>query len=264
MAGRKPLVRTFKFESISLIVAILAFRGGASKIRVGTSFAIICNPPLKDTLTELEPYCKRLVQVSKSEAETIKDIDIELGHHYFDIINNKEMLKFHIDYWEQNKAPPSPTPVTPTTSIRVSSRATPLIIVGQDKSVFAQYLLGSKTWTGPAGQRLLLPKSEGDSYMVFVNREFGFVRVRTEAELVRINTERHGIGRTYMDTQAELKIHGTTNKQAFTELLLVTYLYIGANNEGYRNIFHMSLQFEDVVDCLQVLYPDYEFVFIRS
>jgi hypothetical protein len=102
------------------------------------------------------------VQVSKSEAETLKGIDIELGHHYFDIINNKEMLEFHIDYWERNKAPPSPTPVTQTTSIRVSSRTMPLIIGGQDGSVFAQFLIGSKTWTGPAGQRHLLPKSEGN------------------------------------------------------------------------------------------------------
>ena len=218
----------------------------------------------KRYLTELEPYCKRWVQVSKSEVETTKDLDIEIGHHYFDIINNKEMIEFHIDYWERNKAPPSPTPVTPSTSIRVSSQATPLIIVGQDESVFAQYLLGSKTWTGPAGQRPLLPKSEGDGYMLsaFVSREFGFGRVLTEAELVKINTERRGIGRTYIDTQATLEILGTTNKQAFTESPLVRYLYIGANNEGYWNSFHMSLQFEDVVDCLQVLYPDYKFVFL--
>jgi hypothetical protein len=42
----------------------------------------------------------------------------------------------------------------------------------------------------------------------------------------------------------------------------VKYLYIGVNNEGYWNSFHMSIQFEDVVDCLQVLYPDFEFVFL--
>jgi hypothetical protein len=85
-------------------------------------------------------------------------------------------------------------------------------------------LLGSKTWTGPAGQRPLLPKSEGDGYMLsaFVSREFGFGRVLTEAELVKINTERRGIGRTYMDTQATLEILGTTNKQAFTESPLVS------------------------------------------
>ena len=59
----------------------------------------------KRYLTEFEPYCKRWVQVSKSEAVTMKCLDIELGHHYFDIINNKEMLEFHIDYWERSKAP---------------------------------------------------------------------------------------------------------------------------------------------------------------
>jgi hypothetical protein len=90
----------------------------------------------------------------------------------------------------------------------------------------------------------------------FVSREFGFGRVLTEAELVWINTERRGIGRTYMDTQAALKILGTTNKRMFAELLLVRYLYIGATNEGFWNSFHVSLQFEDVVDCIQVLYPD--------
>ncbi|KAI2494022.1 hypothetical protein MHU86_20508 [Fragilaria crotonensis] len=61
-----------------------------------------------------------------------------------------------------------------TTSIRVSSATRPIMIVGQDESVFAQYLLGSKTWVGPKGQRPLLPKSEGDGFMLsaFVSREF--------------------------------------------------------------------------------------------
>jgi hypothetical protein len=45
---------------------------------------------------------------------------------------------------------------TATTSIRVSTATRPIMIVGQDESVFAQYLLGSKTWVGPKqGQRPL-------------------------------------------------------------------------------------------------------------
>jgi hypothetical protein len=66
------------------------------------------------------------------------------------------------------------------------------MIVGQDESVFAQYLLGSKTWIGPKGQRPLLPKSEGDGYMlsVFVSREFEFGRLLTNDELAKINSER--------------------------------------------------------------------------
>jgi hypothetical protein len=41
----------------------------------------------------------------------------------------------------------------------------------------------------------------------------------------------------------------------------VRYLYIGANNKGYRNRFHMSLQIKDNVDCLQSLDADDDFVF---
>ena len=37
---------------------------------------------------------------------------------------------------------------------------------------------------------------------------------------------------------------------------------IGVNNEGYWNSQHMAIQFEDVVDCLKVLHPNYEFVFL--
>jgi hypothetical protein len=104
----------------------------------------------------------------------MKGFDIDFGHSYYDIIHNKDMLEFHIDYWDQslstNAAPFQPpatsTPIIiPTTSLRVSSRATPLIIVGQDESVSAQYLLGSKTLIGPAGQYPLHPKSEGDKYI---------------------------------------------------------------------------------------------------
>ena len=60
--------------------------------------------------------------------------------------------------------------------------------MGRDESVFAQYLLGSRTRTGPAGQRPLLPKPEGDGYMLsaIVSQGFGFGRVLKEAELEKI------------------------------------------------------------------------------
>ena len=57
------------------------------------------------------------------------------------------------------------------------------MIIGQDKNVFAQYLLDAKTWVGPKIQRYLLPKSEGDpGFMLsaFVSREFGFGRQLSE------------------------------------------------------------------------------------
>ena len=118
----------------------------------------------KRYLTEVEPYCKRWIQVSMTDATTMNDLlDIGLGHVYFDIVRNKRMIEFHIDYWNCHKEKIWTTiTAQATTSIRVSSKARPIMIVGQDESMFAQYLLGSKTWIGPNGQRPLLPKSEGD------------------------------------------------------------------------------------------------------
>ena len=120
-------------------------------------------------------------------------------------------------------------------SVRVSSEAKPFMIIGQDESVFAQYLLGSKAWVGPKGQGPLLPKSEGDGYMLsaFVSRELVFGRTLPDDELDRINSERR-IGKTYTDTQAATKVLKTIKKALFflTALPFVKYLFIGANNEG--------------------------------
>jgi hypothetical protein len=144
----------------------------------------------------------------------------------------------------------------------VSSQSKPITIIVQDESVFAQYLLGSKTWVGPKGQRPLLPKSEGDGYMLSacVSRELGFGRVLTAYELTRLNNER-AIGKAYIDPQAANEILKDTSKTS-AHRITIWYLYIGASNEGFWNSFHMSLQFEDVVDCHLVLYPEFEFIFL--
>jgi hypothetical protein len=224
----------------------------------------------KRYLTDYEPYCKRWVQLSVNDANSIKGIDINFGYLYHDIVSNEERVEFHVDYWnrmtrdrQKQQVHPLFKEKKPATSIRVSSQARPLMIVGQDKSVFAQFLLGSKTWVGPKGQRPLLPKSEGDGYMLsaFVSREFGFGRELTIAELEKINKERRGTHKTYFDTHAAMEILKSVYKPLLTESPFVKYLYIGANNEGYWNSYHMSLQFEDVVDCLQVLYPEFDFLF---
>jgi hypothetical protein len=143
----------------------------------------------KRYLTELEPYCRRWVQVSKEDAMTTSGLNLQLGHSYFDIVNDTEMFEFHIDYWDQccsstknnGPSPPFVAALRPTTSIRVSLTATPLMIIGQEESVFSQHLLGDRTWIGPAGQRPLLPKSEADAYMLsaLVSGEFGFGKVLT-------------------------------------------------------------------------------------
>jgi hypothetical protein len=228
----------------------------------------------KNYLTMLEPYCRRWIQVPLSEAATMKTLDADIGHHYFDIISNESRVEFHVDYWRsclaRLKASEETLPhreIEARTSIRKPTSVRPLMIIGQDESVFSQYLMSSKQWIGPRGQVALLPKSEGDGYMLsaFVSREFGFGRQMTEDELAEVNMRRQttalGSG-TYRDTIAAMEILGTMRKPTLKESPFVKSLFIGINNEGYWNSYHMSLQFEDVIDCVRVLYPTFDFVFL--
>ena len=52
-----------------------------------------------------------------STATTIKGLDIGLGHSYFDIIRNEEVVEFHIDYWNRRQNQETTTTIQPTTSI---------------------------------------------------------------------------------------------------------------------------------------------------
>ena len=47
-----------------------------------------------------------------------------------------------------------------------------------------------------------------------------------------------------------------------TESPFVWSLLIGASKGGYWNTFHVELQFEDTVDCLKILNPELELVFL--
>ena len=154
----------------------------------------------------------------------------------------------------------------PSVSAPVSmENGRPKIIVGQDECVFAQWMLASKTcWIGPKGERPLLPKSEGDGYMLsaFVAREFGFGRQMTAEELAKVNEQRQGMGTTYIEMEAAMEIL-STRKTLLPESPFVKYPFIGIKNEGYWNSYLMGLHFEDIlVECLQVLYPEYDFVFL--
>ena len=224
----------------------------------------------KHYLTVLEPYCRRWIQLPLSEAATIKTLDTEIGHPYYDIVSDEDRVEFHVDYWKHclsklKTLEETPRDIEATTSIRVSTSVRPHMIIGQDESVFAQYLLSSKQWIGPKGQVPLLPKTEGDGYMLsaFVSREFGFGRQMTDNELQTVNMARQTTAfGTYTDTAAAMEILGTTKKASLLESPFVKYLFIGINNEGYWNSYHMSLQLKDVVDCLRVLYPRFDFAFL--
>ena len=63
-------------------------------------------------------------------------------------------------------------------SIRRDTSKLIVIFVGQDKAIFKQFSFLSKMWTGPKGERPLLPKDEGAGVMIlsYICREYGLIR----------------------------------------------------------------------------------------
>ena len=88
-------------------------------------------------LTKLELYCKHWwVQIPINEAKGMVNVDIELGHRYFDIVKDAEHIEYDVvNYW--NRFGSGRDVINPTTSVRISSNARPIMIIGQDESIFS-------------------------------------------------------------------------------------------------------------------------------
>jgi hypothetical protein len=138
----------------------------------------------------------------------------------------------------------------------------PLMIFGQDESVFNQFLLKPRQWVGPLGQRPLLPKKDGMSLMLSAiqSREIGFGVEISRIQMEEINETR--CGQNYVDLDAAIAVHGQVAKKDLEESPFVVSFELGANNEGYWTYDHKSIQFEDCVHCIKVIYPQFDFVFL--
>ncbi len=65
------------------------------------------------------------------------------------------------------------------------------------------------------------------------------------------------------DEEAAKKIRGnSSNKAGLTESPFVVEFEYGANNQGYWDYDHMIVQFEDCIDVVQTLHPEFEFIFL--
>ncbi|KAG7354913.1 hypothetical protein IV203_004269 [Nitzschia inconspicua] len=102
--------------------------------------------------------------------------------------------------------------------------------------------------------------NDGVILSAFQSRLTGFGREMSTDELQKVNEQR--LNKTYWDGEAALEVLKSTSKPPLTASPFVRKLLIGINKEGYWNSNHMAVQFEDVVDCLKVLYPSHEFVFL--
>ena len=95
---------------------------------------------------------------------------------------------------------------------------------------------------------------------LIVALKFGFGMEISADQLASINAERNG--RLYYDEAAATDVHGNARKQTLTTSPFVRTLEFGGSN-GYWNGNHMTVQTEDCIDCLRVLFPEkYDYVFL--
>ena len=90
--------------------------------------------------------------------------------------------------------------------------------------------------------------------------EFGFGLKISEEQLKEVNKYREG--KKYMDEEAAKSKRGSANKGALTRSPFVVEFNYGAQEQGYRNYENMVLKLEDCVDCLKVLLPEFNFLFL--
>jgi len=168
------------------------------------------------------------------------------------------MCEFHVDDMPDHLLSMFPLRM----SVRVPPDSLPIIMIGQDECVFSQFLVSSKMWVGPHKESPLLPKSEGEGRMIsgMQSRDFGFGLPISEEQLTLINESR--FSQNYCDTTAAMEIFGSIEKKPLSESPFLRAITIGVNNDGYWTSYHMAVQLEDCVDCLKILYPGHEFVFL--
>ena len=191
----------------------------------------------------------------------------EVAYQYFDE-EGALNFEFHFDYCRSKGVEVVEEAATiddkvAKMSVRAPAQSKPIKILGQDESVFSQFLFPTKScWIGPNKERGLFPKSNGEGYMIsaFVSRDSGFGLPITEEQLVRINAYQQG--KQYVDKAAALEMFKSVEKLPLTESPFVRSLLIGASKGGYWNSFHMAVHFEDTVNCLKILHPEFDFVFL--
>jgi hypothetical protein len=114
------------------------------------------------------------------------------------------------------------------------------------------------------GQISLIPKDDGIGMMIsaFQSRKFGFGLMLTQHDINKVNE--HRIGKKYYDEKAAMEKRGSLFKKPLTisDNPFVYYFNYGAQEEGYWCYKMMVLQLEDVIDCLTILHPEFDYLFL--
>lgn len=138
----------------------------------------------------------RWIQLPISRVEALEKEFLEFnrddGFEYEN--NNLTFFEFHIDYHEcftsewQTIGVPVPE-FGANLSVRKKESEKQIIMIGQDKCIFKQFLFSHKHWALPDDTTPPMPKEEGQGVMLssFVSREFGYGFTLSQAQLDHVN-----------------------------------------------------------------------------
>jgi hypothetical protein len=233
---------------------------------------------------ELERRAHRWIQITAEEAKKLEEEETDnkkkrkllkhIAHEYTLVEPDHgtviDMREYHIDahptfetyVLAENKK------FGGNLSVRKKPHERPVIIIGQDESIYRQFIFSKKGWVGAKGEKVLRPKDEGHGLMLsaFVSRLWSFFDVLSNSVLpddVRAKVNDRRKNQHYKSMDAAQEINGTTAKPAIKDFSpFLRFFEYGADKEGYWNYSHMALQVEDLVDCLVVLYPDFDFALL--
>ena len=123
---------------------------------------------------EVEIQTHRWVQMSIVEFEEAQsslsddgnDKIINPGYSYTHPVTGDPWIEFHVDDINMQLIGDNVGPFGGNVSVRCPAGSRPLIIFGQDESIFNQFSHSGRQWLGPLGQRSIMPKSAGMGLML--------------------------------------------------------------------------------------------------
>ncbi len=123
---------------------------------------------------EVEIQTHRWVQMSIVEFEEAQsslsddgnDKIINPGYSYTHPVTGDPWIEFHVDDINMKLIGDNVGPFGGNVSVRCPAGSRPLIIFGQDESIFNQFSHSGRQWLGPLGQRSIMPKSAGMGVML--------------------------------------------------------------------------------------------------
>jgi hypothetical protein len=133
--------------------------------------------------------CVQITLEQTKELEEQGEIVKGSGYHYIDPLTNTNMVEFHVDTSEALLKLGIVGEFGGNILVIFPAGCKPLIVFGHDESIFKQFLMSKKAWTGPNGESNIVPKDDGLGVMIsaFQSLEFGFGMPLTPDQLEEVN-----------------------------------------------------------------------------